>query len=70
MPHQPQLIREQPSPDPLAPARSAGEAARDAERAAYLERLREKLKDPCPPDRLRPQDRSGFGSIKMAGPNL
>jgi len=37
MPHQPELIPDQPSPD---------QATRDAERAEYLERLREKLKDP------------------------
>jgi predicted RNA-binding Zn-ribbon protein involved in translation (DUF1610 family) len=37
MPHQPQLIPDQPSPE---------QAAREAERAEYLERLREKLKDP------------------------
>ena len=37
MPHQPELLPDQPSPD---------QAARDAERAEYLERLREKLKDP------------------------
>jgi hypothetical protein len=37
MPHQPQLIPDQPNPE---------QAARDAERAEYLERLREKLKDP------------------------
>jgi hypothetical protein len=37
MPHQPQLIPDQPATD---------QAARDAERAAYLERLREKLMDP------------------------
>jgi 16S rRNA G966 N2-methylase RsmD len=36
MTHQPQLIPDQPTPD---------QAARDAERAEYLERLREKLKD-------------------------
>ena len=35
--HQPELIPDQPSPK---------RAARDAERAEYLERLREKLKDP------------------------
>ena len=35
--HQPELIADQPSPD---------QAARDAERAEYLERLREKLKNP------------------------
>jgi DNA modification methylase/predicted RNA-binding Zn-ribbon protein involved in translation (DUF1610 family) len=38
MTHQPPLIPEQPSP---------GQAARDAERAEYLERLREKLQDPA-----------------------
>jgi predicted RNA-binding Zn-ribbon protein involved in translation (DUF1610 family) len=37
MPHQPELIHDQPSPE---------QAARDAEQAEYLERLREKLKDP------------------------
>jgi hypothetical protein len=37
MPHQPQLIRDQPSPY---------QTARDAERTAYLARLREKLMDP------------------------
>jgi hypothetical protein len=37
MPHQPELLPDQPSPD---------QTARDAERAEYLERLREKLKDP------------------------
>jgi hypothetical protein len=37
MTHQPQLIPEQPTPE---------QAAREAERAEYLERLREKLKDP------------------------
>jgi hypothetical protein len=37
MPHQPELLPHQPSPE---------QAARDAERAEYLERLREKLKDP------------------------
>ena len=37
MTHQSQLLPDQPSPD---------QAARDAERAEYLERLREKLKDP------------------------
>ena len=37
MTHQPQLIPDQPTPE---------QAARDAERAGYLERLREKLKDP------------------------
>jgi predicted RNA-binding Zn-ribbon protein involved in translation (DUF1610 family)/16S rRNA G966 N2-methylase RsmD len=37
MPRQPELIPNQPSPE---------QAARDAERAEYLERLREKLKDP------------------------
>jgi len=37
MTHQPELLPDQPSPD---------QAARDAERAEYLERLREKLKDP------------------------
>ena len=37
MTHQPELIPDQSSPD---------QAARDAERAEYLERLREKLKDP------------------------
>ena len=37
MPHQPELLPEQPSPE---------QAARDAERAEYVERLREKLKDP------------------------
>jgi len=37
MPHQPQLIADQPTPE---------QAARDAERAEYLARLREKLKDP------------------------
>lgn len=37
MPHQPELIPDQPSPE---------QAARDSERAEYLERLREKLKDP------------------------
>ncbi|MCR4407609.1 MAG: hypothetical protein NUW24_11930 [Anaerolineae bacterium] len=37
MTHQPQLLPEQPSPE---------QAARDAERAEYPERLREKLKDP------------------------
>jgi hypothetical protein len=38
MPHQPPLIPDQPAPE---------QAARDAERAEYLERLREKLKDPA-----------------------
>ena len=37
MPHQPQLLPDQPSPD---------QAARNAERAEYPERLREKLKAP------------------------
>ena len=37
MSHQPQLIPDQPTPE---------QAARDAERAEYLARLREKLKDP------------------------
>ncbi|MBL7065773.1 MAG: DNA methylase [Anaerolineae bacterium] len=37
MTHQPELLPDQPSPD---------QAARDAERAEYLERLRERLKDP------------------------
>jgi hypothetical protein len=37
MTHQPELIPDQPSPE---------QAARDAERAKYLERLQEKLKDP------------------------
>jgi hypothetical protein len=37
MPHQPQLIPDQPTPE---------QAAREAERAEYLVRLREKLKDP------------------------
>ena len=37
MTHQPQLLPDSPSPD---------QAARDAERAEYLKRLREKLKDP------------------------
>ena len=37
MPHQLQLIPDQPAPE---------QAARDSERAEYLERLREKLKDP------------------------
>jgi predicted RNA-binding Zn-ribbon protein involved in translation (DUF1610 family) len=37
MTHQPQLIPDQPTPE---------QAARDAERAEYLARLREKLKDP------------------------
>jgi DNA modification methylase len=37
MPHQPQLIPDQPSPE---------QVAREAERAEYLERLREKLKGP------------------------
>ena len=37
MSHQPELIPDQPSPD---------QAARETERAEYLERLREKLKDP------------------------
>jgi DNA modification methylase/predicted RNA-binding Zn-ribbon protein involved in translation (DUF1610 family) len=37
MTHQPQLIPDQPMPE---------QTARDAERAEYLERLREKLKDP------------------------
>ena len=36
MPHQPQLIPDGPTPE---------QTARDAERAQYLERLREKLKD-------------------------
>jgi hypothetical protein len=35
--HQPQLIPEQPTPQ---------QAAREAERAEYLERLREKLAEP------------------------
>jgi len=38
MTHQPELLTDQPSFD---------QAARDAERAKYLERLREKLKDPA-----------------------
>ncbi|HEC35101.1 MAG TPA: DNA methylase [Anaerolineae bacterium] len=37
MPHQPELLPDKPSPE---------QATRDAERAEYLERLREKLKDP------------------------
>jgi hypothetical protein len=37
MTHQPELIPDQPSPE---------QVSRDAERAEYLERLREKLKDP------------------------
>ena len=37
MTHQPQLIPDQPTPE---------QAARDVERAEYLARLREKLKDP------------------------
>jgi predicted RNA-binding Zn-ribbon protein involved in translation (DUF1610 family) len=38
MTHQPELFPDQPAPD---------QAARDAERAEYLDRLREKLKDPA-----------------------
>ncbi len=41
MTHQPQLIPDQPSPEQAARA-----AARDAERAEYLEKLRQKLQDP------------------------
>jgi hypothetical protein len=37
MTHQPELLPDQPSPE---------QASRDAERAEYLKRLREKLKDP------------------------
>lgn len=38
MPHQPSLISTEPTPD---------QAARDAERAEYLERLRQYLQDPA-----------------------
>ena len=41
--HQPELLPDQPTPEQAA--RDAEQAARNTERAWYLERLREKLKD-------------------------